>query len=91
MMGIKNADSDLLFFPFHSTIFPRAWKQANTLIRRAERQLEHHMENLTGGTPPVRPSLCAVTCKLYFTVLFTSLFHSRDTNLPKNFLRKGKR
>lgn len=25
------------------------------------------MENLTGGTPPVRPLLCVVPCKLYFT------------------------
>ena len=26
------------------------------------------MENLTGGTPPVRPLPCVVPCKLYFTV-----------------------
>ena len=25
------------------------------------------MENLTGGTPPVRYLLCVVPCKLYFT------------------------
>ena len=25
------------------------------------------MENLTGGTPPVRPLPCVVPCKLYFT------------------------
>ena len=24
------------------------------------------MENLTGGTPPVRPLPCVVPCKLYF-------------------------
>ena len=35
---------------------------------RYKRQLEHHMENLTGGTPPVRYLLCVVPCKLYFTV-----------------------
>ena len=26
------------------------------------------MENLTGGTPPVRPLPCVVPCKLYFTM-----------------------
>ena len=26
------------------------------------------MENLTGGTPPVRPLPCVVPCKLYFIV-----------------------
>ena len=30
------------------------------------RQLEDHMENLTGGTPPVRYLPCVVPCKLYF-------------------------
>ena len=29
------------------------------------------MENLTGGTPPVRYLPCVVPCKLYFTVLQT--------------------
>ena len=29
------------------------------------------MENLTGGTPPVRPLPCVVPCKLYFTVILT--------------------
>ena len=29
------------------------------------------MENLTGGTPPVRPLPCVVPCKLYFTLWFT--------------------
>ncbi|MCI7541613.1 MAG: hypothetical protein MSB08_01015, partial [Subdoligranulum sp.] len=33
---------------------------------RHKRQLEHHMENLTGGTPPVRYLPCVVPCKLYF-------------------------
>ena len=33
---------------------------------RHKRQLEHHMENLTGGTPPVRPLPCVGPCKLYF-------------------------
>ena len=27
------------------------------------------MENLTGGTPPVRYLLCVVPCKLYFDTL----------------------
>ena len=27
------------------------------------------MENLTGGTPPVRPLPCVVPCKLYFTLV----------------------
>ena len=27
------------------------------------------MENLTGGTPPVRPLPCVVPCKLYFAEL----------------------
>ena len=27
------------------------------------------MENLTGGTPPVRYLLCVVPCKLYFVVV----------------------
>ncbi|MBS6579064.1 MAG: hypothetical protein KH357_05415, partial [Clostridiales bacterium] len=31
-----------------------------------KRQLEYHMENLTGGTPPVRYLPCVVPCKLYF-------------------------
>ena len=26
------------------------------------------MENLTGGTPPVRPLPCVVPCKLYFEI-----------------------
>lgn len=29
------------------------------------------MENLTGGTPPVRYLLCVVPCKLYFDTLQT--------------------
>ena len=28
------------------------------------------MENLTGGTPPVRPLPCVVPCKLYFTLQY---------------------
>ena len=31
------------------------------------------MENLTGGTPPVRPLPCVVPCKLYFAVFVISL------------------
>ena len=31
------------------------------------------MENLTGGTPPVRPLPCVVPCKLYFTADDTDL------------------
>jgi hypothetical protein len=27
------------------------------------------MENLTGGTPPVRPLPCVVPCKLYFVTV----------------------
>ena len=30
------------------------------------------MENLTGGTPPVRPLPCVVPCKLYFAAYKTS-------------------
>ena len=30
------------------------------------------MENLTGGTPPVRYLPCVVSCKLYFDSLFYS-------------------
>jgi len=30
------------------------------------------MENLTGGTPPVRYLLCVVPCKLYFTTVSTT-------------------
>ncbi len=30
------------------------------------------MENLTGGTPPVRPLPCVVPCKLYFAEVYTS-------------------
>ena len=30
------------------------------------------MENLTGGTPPVRPLPCVVPCKLYFITTETS-------------------
>ena len=33
---------------------------------RHKRQFEHHMENLTGGTPPVRYLPCVDPCKLYF-------------------------
>ena len=40
---------------------------------RHKRQLEHHMENLTGGTPPVRYLPCVVPCKLYFSVDFSWL------------------
>ncbi|MGI6265908.1 MAG: hypothetical protein ACOYJ9_02340, partial [Candidatus Metalachnospira sp.] len=36
---------------------------------RHKRQLEHHMENLTGGTPPVRYLPCVVPCKLYFDII----------------------
>ena len=31
------------------------------------------MENLTGGTPPVRPLPCVVPCKLYFKDVETNL------------------
>ena len=33
---------------------------------RHKRQLEHHMENLTGISAPVRPLPCVVPCQLYF-------------------------
>lgn len=33
---------------------------------RHKRSPQHYMENLTGGTPPVRPLPCVVSCKLYF-------------------------
>ncbi|WP_434693652.1 4Fe-4S binding protein [Hungatella sp. SB206] len=32
------------------------------------------MENLTGGTPPVRYLPCVVPCKLYFFVVIISIF-----------------
>ena len=34
------------------------------------------MENLTGGTPPVRYLLCVVPCKLYFWI------HEITTQVP---------
>ena len=37
------------------------------------------MENLTGGTPPVRYLLCVVPCKLYFFIIFAMF-------LPISFL-----
>lgn len=40
------------------------------------------MENLTGGTPPVRYLPCVVPCKLYFTASFISTTIYRfDINL----------
>ena len=36
------------------------------------------MENLTGGTPPVRPLPCVVPCKLYFDGVHTTLSTSRS-------------
>lgn len=34
------------------------------------------MENLTGGTPPVRPLPCVVPCKLYFFLYQIFIFHN---------------
>ncbi|MDY4673517.1 MAG: hypothetical protein SO369_00825, partial [Treponema sp.] len=49
---------------------------------RHKRQLEHHMENLTGGTPPVRYLPCVVPCKLYFIIVKTIIFPSRYSTSP---------
>ena len=58
------------------------------------------MENLTGGTPPVRPLPCVVPCKLYFTEHETTQHSGIYSNsrmtvvdlrraLPSVFLRPG--
>lgn len=50
------------------------------------------MENLTGGTPPVRYLPCVVPCKLYFlSVIITNNFSRRYPylcliNLIKNLI-----
>ena len=36
------------------------------------------MENLTGGTPPVRPLPCVVPCKLYFSVIEIKPYRERQ-------------
>ena len=36
------------------------------------------MENLTGGTPPVRYLLCVVPCKLYFIHYYKSFSYCLD-------------
>lgn len=36
------------------------------------------MENLTGGTPPVRPLPCVVPCKLYFPFTQSKYIYSMD-------------
>ena len=52
---------------------------------RHKRQLEHHMENLTGGTPPVRYLPCVVPCKLYFTSIQTSIWSSADADFSFSY------
>ena len=37
-----------------------------TTVAATSDSLNHYMENLTGGNPPVRPLPCVVPCKLYF-------------------------
>ena len=39
------------------------------------------MENLTGGTPPVRYLLCVVPCKLYFNKIKNNLFNEKGITL----------
>ena len=45
------------------------------------------MENLTGGTPPVRPLPCVVPCKLYFAEIDTSACNMAEY-LIKEMARK---
>ena len=46
------------------------------------------MENLTGGTPPVRYLPCVVPCKLYFAIYKTSLSDKEfDGELCTNYLQ----
>jgi len=48
------------------------------------------MENLTGGTPPVRYLLCVVPCKLYFTLVetfFSKRFHKNRKNASCQFIQ----
>ena len=52
-----------------------------TTIAATSDSLKHHMENLTGGTPPVRYLPCVVPCKLYFPVVlipFPPRSHHRE-------------
>ena len=44
------------------------------------------MENLTGGTPPVRPLPCVVPCKLYFTKFHRTLTTYLNTLLSNGFI-----
>ena len=48
------------------------------------------MENLTGGTPPVRYLLCVVPCKLYFNAVIktfgTEIFSKEINGNFKDFL-----
>ena len=39
------------------------------------------MENLTGGTPPVRPLPCVVPCKLYFEDSYNTYIEQGGTNV----------
>ena len=59
------------------------------------------MENLTGGTPPVRYLLCVVPCKLYFkahknmvismaNLLYKITLDDKDKKLLAKSLRKNK-
>ena len=58
-----------------------------TTIAAIKRQLEHHMENLTGTLPAQIPTLCSPPCKLYFTVSVTidNLYSSNFQLIPSVF------
>ena len=45
------------------------------------------MENLTGGTPPVRYLLCVVPCKLYFITFKTTDINDIITNTVGTIIR----
>ncbi len=54
-----------------------------TTIAATSEALKHYMENLTGGTPPVRPLPCVVPCKLYFSSL--KIMNNIITFIKKNY------
>ena len=47
------------------------------------------MENLTGGTPPVRPLPCVVPCKLYFPTFVTNSLGMGDPFFCKYICPQG--
>lgn len=48
------------------------------------------MENLTGGTPPVRYLPCVVPCKLYFLLDETNPLHNRTMHISRIFKEREK-